>query len=440
MKILPHDFDAEQCVIGCCLIDKYSVTRAVEALTKEDFYDEVNQIMFFCISNLFNRSEPVDIITMKNELENIGQLEKVGGLEGVSSFPERVPTAANIEHYIKIVSEKSTNRKLINLSNEIARNGFDATISIDSLLDFAEKEIFEITQKKNTKGASNLQDLLNQSIKNLEDITQNGKRKGIPTGFAGIDRRMGGLKGSELLILAARPGMGKSAFALNIATNVAKKEKIPVLIFNLEMGEEQLTDRIICSDCLIDSKRYSEGKLNDEEWKKLAVGLSWLSKAKIFIDDNSSITMSDIRARCRKMVMDEQIGLVIIDYLQLITPTNPKESKVNQIGEISRSLKVLAKELKIPVIALSQLSRENEKRKGQDKRPVLSDLRDSGAIEQDADIVMFIHREDYYDAEKRQISNIAEINIAKFRSGEPGTEKVAWLGEYTKFMDLEREK
>lgn len=438
MKMLPYDFDAEQCVIGCCLIDSYSVTRVIETLVVEDFYNDINKTMFLCISNLFNRSEPVDILTIKNELESIGEFEKVGGLEGISSFPDRVPTTANIDSYIKIISDKSLSRKLINLSNDLSRKGFDTTISTDSLLEYAEQEIFSIAQKKNTKRASNLQDLLNKSIKNLEDITLNGKKKGILTGFSNIDRRMGGLKGSELIILAARPGMGKSAFALNIATNVAKKEKIPVLIFNLEMGENQLTDRIICSDCLINSKRYSDGKLTPEEYQKLAVGISWLSKAKIFIDDNASVTMSDIRARCRKMIIDEHIGLVIIDYLQLITPTNEKESKVNQIGEISRSLKVLAKELKIPIIALSQLSRENEKRKGNDKRPVLSDLRDSGAIEQDADIVIFIHRDDYYDVDKKQISNIAEINIAKFRGGEPGIEKVAWLGEYTKFMDLQK--
>lgn len=435
MKVLPNDLEAEQSVLGSCLIDNNSITSSIETLIPEDFYREDHKIIFSCIVSLFSRNEPIDVITLKNELSSIGKVEKVGGLEYIASLPDKVPTTANVEKYIKIIKEKAIARNLINISNEIAKLGFDPTINTEELTEKAERKIFEITQKKNAKGASKLKDLLVTSVSNLEDLYNNGKKKGIPTGFISVDRRMGGLKGSELIILAARPGMGKSAFVLNIATHVAEHEKIPVLIFNLEMGKEQLTDRIICSECLIDSTKYQNGKLEEEDWVNLAGGIGKLSDANIFIDDNSSITISEIRAKCRKMQMEENIGLVIIDYLQLITPSTGKGSREQEVAEISRSLKILAKELNIPVIALSQLSRANEKRGGNDnKKPMLSDLRDSGSIEQDADIVMFIHREEYYNLTDKN-KGIAEINFAKHRAGETGTEQLLWLGKYTKFVN-----
>ena len=430
----------KQVLSGCCLIDKESVLLAIEELVPDDFYGEENKILFQCIKALFAKDIPIDIITVKDEVTSMGEYERVGGMAYIASLPDRVPTTANVGRYIKIVKDRATTRNLISMSNEISKMCFDPTVETEELSEFAEKKVFEVTQKKNIKGVSNLQDLLGEALRNLEDISKNGKRKGIPTGFIDVDRRMGGLKGSELIILAARPGMGKSAFVLNIATHVAENENIPVLIFNLEMGKEQLTDRIICSECLIDSKRYSEGKLEDEEWEKLAFGMSKLSKTPIYIDDNSSITMNDIKSKCRKMQMENNIGLVIIDYLQLITPNDRKQSREQEVAVISRDLKILAKDLNIPVIALSQLSRANEKRNTKEKRPVLSDLRDSGSIEQDADIVMFIHREGYYDDPnmKPEDKNIAEINIAKFRAGEPGTEKLLWFGQYTKFQNLQK--
>lgn len=437
MKVLPNDLEAEQSVIGACLIDEDSVVSSSEVLVKDDFYREDHKIIFECISSLFSRNEPVDIITLKDELSSVGKLESIGGLEYIASLPEKVPTTANVGKYINIIKQKAIKRNLINMSNEISKLSFDDMVQTDELTDLAEKRIYEITKKKSTKGASKLSDLIVDSINNLEDIYNNGKKKGLSTGFVDIDRRMGGLRGSELIILAARPGMGKSAFALNIATNVAKKENVPVLIFNLEMGKDQLTDRIICSECMIDAKRYRDGKLNDDEWVKLATYVGELSNSKIFIDDNDSITVSEIRSRCRKMQMEEHIGLVIIDYLQLITPNQQNGSREREVAEISRTLKLIAKELKIPVIALSQLSRANEKRTGKDHRPMISDLRDSGAIEQDADIVMFIHREDYYE-ETEENKNMAEINIAKFRAGEPGTEQLVWQGQYTRFVNILR--
>lgn len=437
MKIMPRDIESEQSVLGSCLIDENAVAEAMEVLTKDDFYREDNKMIFDCISSMYSRNEPIDIITLKNELELIGKLEAVGGLEYIADLSEKVPTTANVEKYINIIKQKAIKRNLIDMSNEISKLSFDNTIETEKLTELAEREIFKITQKKNMKGVSKLSDLILESINKLEDVYNNGNKKGIPTGFIDIDKRMGGLKGSELIILAARPGMGKSAFALNIATHVAKIEKIPVLIFNLEMGKDQLTDRIICSECFIDSKKYRDGKLNEDEWTKLVNGLAEFSSANIFIDDNSSITISEIRSICRKMQLEENIGLVIIDYLQLITPSKGKNTREQEVAEISRTLKLIAKELNIPVIALSQLSRANEKRNGKDKRPMLSDLRDSGNIEQDADMVLFIHREDYYEVTDEN-RNIAEINFAKFRAGEPGIEKLIWMGQYTKFANIDR--
>lgn len=435
--MIPNDIEAEQSVLGSCLVDLNAVTSAVETLTEEDFYRKDHKIIFKGIDNLFSKNEPIDIITLKDEISSMGQYEQVGGIEYIANLPEKVPTTANVNKYITIVKQKAIARNLINMSNEISILAFDTTTDIDELIAITEKKIFEITQKKNAKGVSKLKDLLVDSITNLENLYNNGNKKGISTGFVDIDRRMGGLRGSELIIVAARPAMGKSAFVLNIATHVAYKEKIPVLIFNLEMGKEQLTDRIICSQAYIDSKKYQDGKLDEEDWTKIAESIGPLSEANILIDDNSSITISEIRAKCMKMKMEENIGLVIIDYLQLINPSSNKMSREQEVAEISRSLKLLSKDLNIPVIALSQLSRANEKRGSEDKRPVLSDLRDSGSIEQDADIVLFIHREEYYNLTEEN-KGIAEINFAKFRRGQPGTEKLLWLGEYTKFVNMNK--
>lgn len=437
LKIMPNDVEAEQSVIGSCLIDTEAVIESINTLVENDFYREDHKIIYRCISNLFSRNEPIDIITLKDEISSIGKYEQVGGIEYIAKLPDKVPTTANVNKYIKIVKEKAIARNLINMSNEISKLAFDPTVNTDELIELSEKKIFDITQKKNIKGVSKLKDLLVESVNELEKTYNKGIKKGISTGFIDIDRRMGGLKGSELIIVAARPAMGKSAFVLNIATNVAYKEKIPVLIFNLEMGKEQLTDRIICSQAMISSKKYQEGKLGEDDWNRLAESLGILSETNIFIDDNASITISEIKAKCRKMKIEENIGLVIIDYLQLINPTSNKMSREQEVAEISRSLKLLAKDLNIPIIALSQLSRANEKRNSADKRPMLSDLRDSGSIEQDADIVMFIHREEYYNLTEEN-KGIAEINIAKFRAGQPGTEKLLWLGEYTKFANIVR--
>lgn len=431
-KVPPHDIEAEQAVLGSMLTDSDAVVDAIEILKEESFYREDNRAVFAAIVSLYSKSEPIDIITVKAELVESGNFERVGGLEYLASLPERVPTTANVEKYIKIVEEKAALRSLITTSNELVALGYDETENVNDLMDMAEKKVFDLVSKKNTKGYTPLKEVLEKSFAKIEDLYNNkGSLSGIPTGFYDFDKITSGLHGSELIILAARPAMGKSAFAINIATNVALQAKIPVAIFNLEMSKEQVANRILSSEAMVDSNKIRTGQLEDEDWTKLATTLGRLTEAPIYIDDTAGISIMEIRAKCRKLKLEKKIGLVVIDYLQLIQPTGRKNgTREQEISEISRSLKVLAKELDIPVIALSQLSRNVVKH--DDKRPMLSDLRESGSIEQDADIVLFIHRDDYYEtnAEKR---NLAEVIFAKHRAGSTGSINLAWFPNYTKF-------
>lgn len=436
-KIPPHDIEAEQAILGCMLTDKDSVISAVEILKEDAFYREDNRAIYSAILSLYSRSEPIDIITVKAELTEQGNIERVGGLEYLASLPERVPTTANVEKYIKIVDEKAMLRRLINTSNELIALGYDETEDVDNIMDMAEKKVFELAQKKNTKGYSSIKDVLVESYAKLEELyNSKGKLSGIPTGFKDLDSITSGLHNSDLLIVAARPAMGKSAFAINLAANVAIKAKKGVVIFNLEMSKDQVGNRILCSEALVDSNKIRTGLLEDNDWMKLASALTTLSDAPIYIDDTAGISITEIRAKCRKLKLEKDIGLIVIDYLQLIQGNAGKNaSREQEISGISRSLKILAKELNVPVIALSQLSRSVESRT--DKRPMLSDLRESGAIEQDADIVIFLYRDDYYnqDSEKK---NVAEVILAKHRGGSTGTVEMAWLPSYTKFADLDR--
>ena len=436
-RIPPHDIEAEQAILGCMLTDKDAVVSAIEVLKEESFYREDNRAIFAAIYSLYAKSEPVDIITVKAELVETGNFERVGGLEYLASLPERVPTTANVDKYIKIVEEKAALRELITTSNELVALGYDETEDVDSIMDMAERKVFDLASKKNTKGYSPLRDVLVESFDKIEKLYNNkGAFSGTPTGFYDFDRITSGLHGSELIILAARPAMGKSAFAINIATNVAVKAKVPVAIFNLEMAKEQVANRILSSEAMVDSNKIRTGQLEDDDWTKLATTLGKLSEAPIYIDDTAGISIMEIRAKCRKLKLEKNIGLVVIDYLQLVQPTGRKNgTREQEISEISRSLKILAKELDIPVIALAQLSRSVEKR--EDKRPMLSDLRESGSIEQDADIVMFIHRDDYYNDESER-KNIAEIILAKHRAGSTGTVDLAWFPNFTKFENLDK--
>lgn len=424
-------------LFGSMLTDRDAVSAAIEVLREDDFYREDNKAIYAAILNLYNRSEPIDIITLKSELSAMGKLEAVGGLEYVASLPDKVPTTANAGQYIKIVEEKSVLRNLIKTANELITLGYDPTQEVEDIIDSAEKKIFEVMQKRNQKGYSSIKDVLVDTFTQLEQLyNQKQHITGVPTGFADLDYKTAGLHQSDLILVAARPAMGKSAFALNIATNAAVRVNVPVAIFSLEMSKEQMVNRILCSEAMVDSNKVRTGTIDDDEWAKLAAASGQLSEAQIFIDDTPGISIMEIRAKCRKLKLEKNIGLVVIDYLQLVQGTNKRGgSREQEISEISRSLKILAKEINVPVIALSQLSRAPEQRP--DHRPMLADLRESGAIEQDADIVMFLYRDDYYneDSEKK---NIAEVILAKHRSGSTGTVELLWLGNYTKFANIDK--
>ena len=430
-KVPPNDIEAEQAVLGSMLTDKDAVISAIEILKQEDFYREDNKAIYGAILNLYNKAEPIDIITLKAELVSIGKFDVIGGLEYLATLPEMAPTSA------KIVEEKSMLRNLIQTANQIIALGYDPTQEVENIMDEAEKRIFNTMQKRNQKGYASIKDILVDTFEGLEKLyNQKQQITGIPTGFADLDYKTAGLHESDLILIAARPAMGKSAFALNLATNAAVRAKKGVVIFSLEMSKEQMVNRILCSEAMVDSNKIRTGKINDEDWMKLAGALGPLSEAGIYIDDTPGISIMEIRAKCRKLKLEKNIGLVVIDYLQLVQGSGKgSRSREQEISEISRSLKILAKEINVPVIALSQLSRAPEQRP--DHRPMLSDLRESGAIEQDADIVMFLYRDDYYneDSEKK---NIAEVIIAKHRGGSTGTVDLLWLGSYTKFANIDK--
>ena len=436
-KIPPHDIEAEQAVIGSMLTDKDAVIAAIEVLKEDDFYREDHKAIYGAILSLYDRSEPIDIITLKAELTSLGMFDKIGGLEYLAELPEKVPTTANVDKYIKIVEEKSMLRNLIKTANEIIELGYDPTEELDNIMDNAEKKIFNIMQDKNQKGYSPIKDILVDTFTQLEQLyNQKQHITGVPTGFADLDYKTAGLHNSDLVLVAARPAMGKSAFALNIASYAAVKAHVPTVIFSLEMSKEQMVNRILCSEAMVDSNKVRTGKIEEEDWVKIAGAMGPLSEAQIFIDDTPGISINEIRAKCRKLKLEKNIGLVVIDYLQLVQGSGKKSSSREQeISEISRSLKILAKEINVPVIALSQLSRAPEQRP--DHRPMLSDLRESGAIEQDADIVMFLYRDDYYNEESEK-KNIAEVILAKHRSGSTGTVELLWLGNYTKFANIDK--
>ena len=434
-KIPPHDIEAEQAVIGSMLTDQDAVMTAVERLKSDSFYREDNKLIFEAIVNLYNRSEPIDLITVKDELTSMGNFEKVGGFQYLATLPDKVPTTANVQKYVNIVDEKATLRKLIKTANEIIDLGYNPTEDVEDIMAGAEKKIFDIIQNKNQKSYSPIKDVLIESFTKLEELyNQKSVVTGIPTGFIELDYKTAGLHGSDLILVAARPAMGKTAFALNIAANAAIRANVPVVLFSLEMSKEQLVNRVLCMEAMVDSNKVRTGKLEEDDWSKLAGVVGPLSESGIYIDDTPGISIMEIRTKCRKLKMEKNIGLIVIDYIQLIQGSGKKNSSREQeISEISRSLKILAKELNVPVIALSQLSRAVEQRP--EHRPMLSDLRESGAIEQDADIVMFLYRDDYYNPDSED-KDIAEVIIAKHRGGSTGTVKLLWMGSYTKFVNL----
>ena len=433
-KVPPHDDEAEQAVIGSMMTDKDAVISAIEVLKPEDFYREDNKTIYNAIMNLYAKAEPIDIITLKDELTSLGKLEPVGGLEYLATLPDKVPTTANVEKYIKIVEEKSILRSLIKTANELIEIGYDQNEEVEILMDNAEKKIFDLMQRKSQKGYSSIRDILVDSFTELEQLyNQKQHITGVASGFIDLDNKTAGFHNSDLVLIAARPAMGKTAFALNITTYAAVSANTPVVVFSLEMSKEQCANRILCSQAMVDSEKVAKGDITDEDWSKLAIASGELSEsAGIFIDDSAGINIAEIRAKCRKLKLEKNIGLVVIDYLQLIQGSGNTKSREQEIAEISRSLKILAKEINVPVIALSQLSRAPEARP--DHRPMLQDLRESGSIEQDADIVMFLYRDDYYNPET-EAKNIAEVIIAKHRAGPTGTVELLWMPSYTKFAN-----
>ncbi len=435
-RIPPQNVEAEQSVIGSMLLDKEAIPVVTEILRGEDFYREDNREIFEAVMDLFDRGEPVDLITVAEQLKLRGTLDSTGGLDYLTNVASAVPTTANARYYSKIVEEKSILRKLIKASSDIVNMGYEASEEVSFVLDQAEKSIFDILQKRNLQGFFPIKDVLVDTFNRLEELYNNkGYITGIPTGFVDLDYKTAGLQNSDLILVAARPAMGKTSFALNIAQYAAVHAKIPVAVFSLEMSKDQLVSRMLCSEAMVDSQRMRTGKLEDDDWQKIARALGPLSESPIYIDDTAGTSVMEIRAKCRRLKLEKNLGLVVIDYLQLMQGRGKGDNRQQEISEISRSLKILAKEINVPVITLSQLSRAPEART--DHRPVLSDLRESGAIEQDADIVVFLYRDDYYNPESEK-KNIAEVIVAKHRNGSTGAIDLAWLGQYTKFANLEK--
>ncbi|MEG1008630.1 MAG: replicative DNA helicase [Clostridia bacterium] len=437
VKIAPNDVQAEQAVLGSMLVDSDAVVSAMETLVPEDFYRNDNKEIFSSMYDVYKQGKHIDMITIKEQLVFRGTLEQIGNIEYISSLTDNIPTTSNIDSYVKIVEEKSTLRKLIKTANDIIKMGYSGTEEVDSIIEETERKIFEVLQNRNSRSYTEIKDILITTFDNIEKMHQTKRSlSGIESGFIDLDKKISGLNPADLIIVAARPAMGKSAFVINIATYVALHTKTPTLIFSLEMSKEQLVSRILCSEGEVDSLKLRNANLSTDDWLKLGDASAKISDAPIYIDDSPILTAPELRAKCRKAKLEKNIGLIIIDYLQLMESKSKSNNRQQEISEISRSLKIIAKELNVPVIALSQLSRATESRT--DHRPMLSDLRESGAIEQDADIVMFIHREGYYDKECEN-QNVAEIIISKNRNGETGTVELAWIGNYTKFSNLYRE-
>jgi replicative DNA helicase len=433
----PQNIEAEQAVLGAILLEQEALTVASEIIIPEDFYRSAHQKIFETMLSLSDKGEPVDLVTVMSELSDINLLEDIGGVTYLNDLATAVPTAANVEYYARIIEEKSILRRLIRTATNIATDGYAREDEVDALLNEAEKKILEVSQKKNTSAFQNIKDVLVQAYDKIEQLHhRKGDTTGIPTGFTELDRMTAGFQRNDLIIVAARPSVGKTAFALNIAQNVAVKTDENVAIFSLEMGADQLVMRMLCAEGNINAQNLRTGSLTPEEWGKLTMAMGSLSNAGIYIDDTPGVRINDIRAKCRRLKQETGLGMILIDYLQLIQGSGKSgENRQQEVSEISRSLKSLARELEVPVIALSQLSRGVEQR--QDKRPMMSDIRESGSIEQDADIVAFLYREDYYDKETEN-KNIIEIIIAKQRNGPVGTAQLAFVKEFNKFVNLER--
>jgi replicative DNA helicase len=435
-KLPPQNLEAEMAVLGSMLIDEEAIAVAVEFLDKNSFYNSSHQKVFESITDLYNANKAVDLITLTNELKRRGILEELGGVSFLTALVNTVPTSANISHYVSIVKEKSTLRTLINNATRIITMGYGSQGNIDEVVDEAEKLIFEISERKTATGYIHLKEIIKNSIETIDKLYQKKTHvTGIPTGFIDFDSKTAGLQSSDFIVIAGRPSMGKSAFALGIAEYAGVITKIPTVIFSLEMSKEQLVQRMLCAHAKVDAQKVRTGYLAASDWPRLTAAAGKLSEAPIFIDDTPGISVMELRAKARRLKSQQDIQLIILDYLQLMRGSTNSESRQQEISEISRSLKALARELNVPLVAISQLSRAVESRT--DHRPQLSDLRESGAIEQDADLVALILREEYYNPSPDN-QGIAEIIVAKQRNGPVGSLKLTFIKEYTRFENTAR--
>ncbi len=430
-NVPPHDDAAELAVLGAMFLDREAASLALEMLQGADFYRPDHRQVFEAAAELYHSGVPIDVITVKNKLEEKQVFEQIGGISFLASISTASGSSVNMRHYAAIVEEKAVLRRLIQTAGNISQMSYEGKVDINTIMDTAEKSIFDIMQNRHSDQFHHIRDIAVDSIEKIEDIYHSkGKLTGVPTGFVDFDHKTAGLQKSDLILLAARPSMGKTAFALNIIQNAAIRSNVPTAVFSLEMSREQLVNRMLCSEAMLDAQRLRTGELTDSDWTDLIQAMGPLSQAPIYIDDTPGVTPMEVRSKCRRLKVEKGLGLIVIDYLQLMNGNGRTDSRQQEISEISRSLKAIAREMEAPVIALSQLSRACEQRA--DHRPMLSDLRESGAIEQDADVVAFLYRDEYYfpDTEKK---NQAELIIAKQRNGPTGTVDLTWMGQYTKF-------
>lgn len=432
-RIPPHNEEAERSALGAVMLNKEVLLDVTEEVKPEDFYNESHREIFDAIMNLYRENTAVDMLTVCEELNRRKTLDMVGGRAYIATLTAEVPSTANAGEYAKIVSEKAMLRRLITAAEDITIKGYDDKMAAEELLDYAEGDIFRIAQKRQRNDYAKIQDVLMKNLRIIDQAVQNkGQGIGLPTGFKQLDEKTSGLQPSDLIIVAARPGMGKTAFALNIAQQSAVKAGASVLIFSLEMSQEQLGQRLIAMQARVESEKLKKGTLDLKDWDRINFALNELNNTKIVIDDTPGISIMEMRNKCRRLKAEQGLDLIVVDYLQLMTFDGRADSRQQEISALSRHLKLLAREMNCPVIVLSQLSRAPELR--QDKRPMLSDLRESGSIEQDADIVMFLYRDDYYN-ENTEKPGVCEINIAKHRSGPTDRIDLTWVARYTKFSD-----
>jgi replicative DNA helicase len=437
-QVPPQNLDAEESVLGAMMLSPSAIAAVSEVLSADgrEYYRESHAKVYRAALSLYAKGEPVDAITLVDELDERGELEDVGGKVRIHELAALVPASANAGHYAQIVKEAATLRGLIRVGGEIARLGWERPGETPELVDRAEQILFDLSQEKATSEFSHIETLLKESFERITQLYESGAEvTGVPSGFRDLDRITSGFQEGNLVVMAARPSMGKSALGLGVAANLAVRRNIPVALFTLEMSKSEVTQRLMCSEAKVESQRLRTGKLSADDWPRLTAACDKLAKAPLYVDDTGSITMMEIRSKARRLKSKHaDLGLIIVDYLQLMTSGTTVENRVQEVSQISRSLKVLARDLDVPIVALSQLSRAVEQR--HDKRPILSDLRESGSIEQDADIVMFIYRDEYYNAEESDQQGLAEVIVAKHRNGPTDTVKLSFLKRYAKFSDL----